>query len=88
MQLPLDFLQKSAKIVVNQNKWVDYMNYAELTKRLRSKLILTQSEFGELLGVSFTTVCRWETGKYEPTMKQKRRLVELCKEYNVELVVK
>lgn len=64
------------------------MNYAELTKKLRSKLILTQSEFGELLGVSFTTVCRWETGKYEPTMKQKRRLVELCKEYDVELVVK
>ena len=61
------------------------MNYAELTKKLRSKLILTQAEFGALLGVSFTTVCRWETGKYEPTMKQKRRLVELCKEHNIEI---
>lgn len=62
------------------------MNYAKLTRKLRSKLILTQSEFGELLGVSFTTVCRWETGKHEPTMRQKRKLIELCKEYNIEIV--
>ena len=61
------------------------MNYAELTKKLRAKLILTQSEFAELLGVSLTTVCRWETDKYEPTMKQKRRIVELCKENNIKL---
>ncbi|MDE6666749.1 MAG: helix-turn-helix domain-containing protein [Clostridia bacterium] len=81
----LIFLQKSAKIVIKLNKWVRIMNYGELTKKLRSKLILTQSEFGKLLGVSFTTVCRWETGKYEPTIKQKRRLVELCKEQNIEI---
>ena len=61
------------------------MNYAELTKKLRNKLILTQTEFGELLGVSFTTVCRWEMGKNEPTTKQKRRIVELCKENNIQL---
>ena len=61
------------------------MNYAELTKKLRDKLILTQTEFGELLGVSFTTVNRWEKGKNEPTTKQKRRIVELCKENHIAL---
>lgn len=61
------------------------MNYAKLTKRLREKLILTQTEFAEQLGVSFTTICRWENGTHEPTMKLKRTIVELCKENNIDL---
>lgn len=36
------------------------MNYAKIIKKLREKLILTQTEFAEILGVSFTTVSRWE----------------------------
>ena len=32
------------------------MTYSEAIKKLRHKLILTQTEFGELLGVSFATV--------------------------------
>lgn len=61
------------------------MNYAKLTKQLREKLILTQTEFAEQLGVSFTTVCRWENGTHEPTMKFKRKIVELCKKNNIAL---
>ncbi len=32
------------------------MNYAKIIKKLREKLILTPTEFAEILGVSFTTV--------------------------------
>lgn len=59
------------------------MNYAKLIRNLREKLILTQTEFSELLGVSYITVCRWEKGIFEPTMKIKRKIVELCKKNNV-----
>lgn len=31
------------------------MTYSDAIKKLRHKLILTQTEFGELLGVSFST---------------------------------
>lgn len=61
------------------------MNYQRLVKELRNKLILTQQEFAELLGVSFSSINRWESGRHEPTMKIKRKLVELCKKYNVVL---
>lgn len=61
------------------------MNYARMIKKLRDQLIMTQEEFASLLGVSITSVNRWETGKHLPTTKVKRKIVELCKENNIEL---
>ena len=58
-------------------------DYQELTKELRDKLILTQQEFAKLLGVSFASVNRWENGKFETSIKVKRKIVELCKENNI-----
>ena len=59
------------------------MDYSNLIKELRNKMLLTQTEFADLLGVSFGSVNRWENGKYEPTIKAKRKLKVLCLEYNV-----
>jgi DNA-binding XRE family transcriptional regulator len=59
------------------------MNYQHLVKELRVKLILTQQEFAELLGVSFASINRWESGRHEPTIKVKRRIVELCKKNGI-----
>jgi len=61
------------------------LDYAKIIKQLRDKLVLTQSEFALLLGVASSTVSRWEKGLHEPTIKQKRRIVELCKENGVKL---
>ncbi len=61
------------------------MDYQRLVKELRVKLILSQQELADLLDVSFASINRWETGKHEPTIKVKRKIVELCKENNVEL---
>ncbi len=59
------------------------MNWALIVKNLREKLILSQTEFAELLGVSFGTVNRWENGKYEPTIKMKKEITKLCKKNKV-----
>ena len=61
------------------------MDFKRLVKELRTKLIITQQELADLLGVSFACINRWETGKHEPTTKIKRRIVELCKENNIKL---
>ena len=47
-------------------------------------MLLTQTEFAELLGVAFETVNRYENGKSIPTMKVKRKLAELFKQYEIE----
>ena len=49
-------------------------DYAKAIKQLRNKMILSQVEFAELLGVAFSTVNRWESGLYAPTIKAKRKL--------------
>ena len=59
------------------------MSYSDNIKKLREKLILTQKEFAELIGVSYVTVCRWETGKFDPTIKMRRKIVELLIKYNI-----
>lgn len=63
------------------------MEYAKLIKKLRNKLILSQTEFASFLGISYTTVSRWESGLHEPTIKMKRKIVELCKQNNINVVV-
>ena len=64
------------------------MNYSKDLKKLREKMLLTQTEFGNLLGVSFETVNRWENGKYEPTRMVKERIKIICEENNVNLEVR
>ena len=61
------------------------MDYQRLVKELRNKLILSQQEFADLLGVSFASINRWETGRHEPTIKVKRKIVELCKINGIKL---
>lgn len=61
------------------------MNYSDALKKLRNKMLMTQVEFAEMLGVSFATINRWETGKYKPTMKARRKLAPLFKKYNIEV---
>jgi len=61
------------------------MNYSKLIKGLRQRLIMSQTELAGLLGVSFTTISRWEQGIHEPTIKAKRKIVELCKENNISM---
>ncbi len=54
------------------------MDWSIIVKELRRYMLLTQTEFGEMLGVSFATVNRWENEKHEPTMKQKRAIQRLA----------
>ena len=61
------------------------MDYSNLIKILRNKLILTQTELADLLKVSFSSVNRWENGKHEPTTKIKRKIVELCEQNHISL---
>lgn len=66
---------------------MDY-DYQKMIVSLRNKLILSQEDFAKLLGVSFTSVNRWERGHHEPTIKVKRKIVELCEKQGIQLMMK
>ena len=49
------------------------MDYSKLIKELRGKLILSQTELAELLGVSFASVNRWKWVIMSRPSNQKER---------------
>lgn len=59
------------------------MLYSEKLRILREKLLLTQEELATALGVTAVTVCRWETGKCEPTMKAKKAIKKFIEDNNL-----
>lgn len=60
------------------------MEYSIMIKTLREKLFISQKELADMLDVSFVTVNRWETGKFNPTIKAKKKLNELFSNNKIE----
>ena len=55
------------------------MNYPELLKKYREIMFLSQEDLAQKLGISYVTVNRWENGKFEPTIKMKKKLHSMFK---------
>lgn len=59
------------------------MEWSKEIKQLREALCLSQTEFAQLLGVSFVSVNRWENGHFEPTIKIKRKILKYIKDFKL-----
>ena len=59
------------------------MLFSAEIKNLRLSRLMNQTEFGNALGVSFTTVNRWENGKAHPNIKAMKALKRYCEEYGL-----
>ena len=60
-------------------------DYAKKIKEYRERKFLTQEELAQILGVSYVTICRWETGRFEPNMETKKKLVALFNEIGMKI---
>ena len=58
------------------------MSFAKEIKEIRQKCFLSQNAFANELGVSFSTVNRWETGKTIPNCM--KRIVDFCKGQDID----
>ena len=56
------------------------MDYSKLLKKYREIRFLSQRDLAAELNVSYVTVNRWETNKFVPTIKMKKKLFLLFKE--------
>lgn len=54
-------------------------------KKIRLIAMLTQQEFADVIGVGIATVQRWEWDKGNPTLRHQRKIVEFCKQHNIDL---
>ena len=55
------------------------MSFSSDIKSIRQRGLLSQEAFAKVLGVSFTTVNRWECGKAKPSYKAMKQIDEYCK---------
>lgn len=60
------------------------MSFSEDIKQIRRKAFLTQEDFAKVIGVSFATVNRWETGKAQPNLKTMKLIDEYCKKNSID----
>ena len=66
-------------MILDVNTMLIDMDYSKLLKEYREKMFLTQRDLANKLGVSYVTINRWETEKFEPTMKMKKKLYGMFK---------
>ena len=60
------------------------MSFSNDIKAIRQKSLLSQEAFAQMLGVSFTTVNRWETGKSKPSYKTMKSIDDFCKKNGID----
>ena len=60
-------------------------DYAKKIREYRERKCLTQEEQAKILNVIYVSVCGWETGRFEPTMDTKKKLVALFDEIGMKL---
>lgn len=60
------------------------MEFSQAIRQIRQRSLLSQEEFAKRIGVSFTTVNRWEAGKSKPSFKALRNIDDYCKKEKID----
>ena len=61
------------------------MEFCTIVKRIRKELGLSQEQLARELGISFSTVNRWENGKSHPSQMAKGLFYSFCKDKNIDI---
>ncbi len=61
--------------------------FGDIIKEVRKELGITQEKLAHELDISFSTINRWENGHTSPSRLAKRRLLEFCKNNNVNITI-
>lgn len=59
------------------------MNFPEEIKKIRQRSFLTQQDFAKKIGVAFSTVNRWESGRTKPNLKAMKNINTFCLNNNI-----
>lgn len=59
------------------------MSLGKEIKSLRLQLLLSQEDFAKELGVSYSTVNRWEREHTKPNYHAMKQIDEYCKKHNI-----
>lgn len=60
------------------------MSFSDDIKTIRKKCFLSQEAFAKELGIAFSTVNRWETGKAKPNYITMKLIDDFCKKKGID----
>lgn len=63
------------------------MAYSDEIKKIRQKCFLSQEAFGREIGVSFSSINRWESGKTKPNMATMKKIKDFCETQSIDFSV-
>jgi len=58
--------------------------FGDIIKKVRKQLGITQEQLARELDISFSTINRWENGHTSPSKLARRRLLEFCRNNNLD----
>ena len=64
------------------------MSFSANIKKIRLDLLMSQQDFAKALGVSYSTVNRWENDKGLPTFKAMKAIDAFCQERGIDFDIK
>ena len=56
---------------------------SECIRKVRQKALFSQTAFAKELGVAYSTINRWETGKSKPNLSAMRAIKVFCEKNNI-----
>lgn len=59
------------------------MTFSEQIKSVRAKLLLSQEQLADKLGVSYVTISRWESKGIEPSFLTRAKFNKFCEENGI-----
>jgi len=59
------------------------LRFCEAIKEIRGKCLLSQSDFAKEIGVSFSTINRWENGKALPKISTLKKINDFCEKHAI-----
>ncbi len=63
------------------------MNLGDTIRFLRQKALYTQEDFAKKLGVTLSTINRWELNKAKPNIKAMKAIKSFCEENNFDFEI-
>lgn len=64
-------------------KETEAMEFSKVIKDIRIKALLSQAAFAKEIGVSFSTVNRWDMGKAKPRYDAMKRIKAFCEKNSI-----
>lgn len=63
------------------------MKFSESIKYIRKVTYLSQEAFAKEIGVSFSTVNRWENEKVKPSYAAMKKIILFCNQHSIEVEI-